>query len=309
VRLSGPLRRRPRRLLVIFNPAAGGSRSKRFERVIAALRQQGCSVVVRATNPAAGDAERLAREAETEFDAIVAAGGDGTINAVANGMRGRAQPLAIVPLGTANVLGNELTLPCDPRRLAAVIAEAEPRPIWPGRIGDRLFLTMAGSGFDAEVVEAVDPRLKRRVGKFAFGWAILVCLWRYRRGELIAEIDGVAYRAASVIVAKGHFYAGRFVLAPEAHIADPRLQVVLFRTTGRLAALRYLAAMVFGRVHRLPDVAIIAARNISLAATAQAAVHADGEIIGHLPIMITVAEAPIQVIQPPPRVAGAPAQR
>jgi diacylglycerol kinase (ATP) len=262
-------------------------------------------VVIRRTSPAAGDAERLAREAEADFDAIVAAGGDGTINAVANGIRTTPRPLAILPLGTANVLGTEIALPRNPDALAAVIAEADPRPIWPGRIGDRLFLTMAGSGFDAAVVEAVDPGLKRRVGRVAFVWAILARLWRYRRCELIAEIDGVAYRAASVVAAKGRYYAGRFVLARDACIAEPLLHVVLFQSPGRPAALRYLAAMALGCVHRLPDVVVIATREVALAAAAPAAVHADGEIVARLPVTVAVADTPLLLVQPADTATGA----
>src|SRR5216683_5961023 len=179
-----------RRALIVVNPAAGrsGSSRRRLDRVVAALERRGCVVVLRRAGPASGDVERLAREAEAEFDVIVAAGGDGTLNAVVNGMESAPRAVALLPFGTANVLAREIGLPRDPERLAELIAAGPARPIWPGRVGDRLFLMMASSGFDAETVAAVNPRLKRHAGRLAFAWAILVCLWRYRTCELRVRI-------------------------------------------------------------------------------------------------------------------------
>ena len=85
--------------------------------MVAALERRGCTVVVRRTGPATGDAERLAREAEPDFDIIVAAGGDGTLNAVVERACRRQRPraFAVLPLGTANVLAREIGLPRRPR--------------------------------------------------------------------------------------------------------------------------------------------------------------------------------------------------
>ena len=299
----------PRRILVIVNPAAGRgrSRAKRLSRVVAELERRGCTVTVLPTC-ASGDAERLAREADQSFDLIVAAGGDGTVNEVANGIFAASRPLAVLPLGTGNVLANEIGLPRDPRRLARVIADGTPKPIWPGRAGDRLFLAMTGVGFDAEVLGALDPCLQRRFGKLGYIWAILLCLWRYRRAEFVVGIEGGAYRAASVIVTTGRLYAGRFVIAPDARLDVPLLHIVLFQRAGRLAVLCYLGAMLLGRLHQLADVSIVAARCASVAAGEPAAagpsvVETDGEIRGRLPLAIEIAARPLLLVQPGRRVA------
>ncbi len=307
----------PRRILVIVNPAAGRTRRSagRLRRVLAELDRRGCSLVIRRTcGPA--DAERLAREAEPAFDLIVAAGGDGTVNQVANGLAGSSRPMAVLPLGTGNVLANVIGLPRTPEALARVIADDPPLPIWPARIGSRLFVAMAGVGFDAEVVAALNQNLKRRIGKLAFAWAILLCLRRYRRDEFIVEAEGSIHRAASAIILKGHLYAGRFAIAPAARIADPLLHVVLFRRAGRLAALRSLGAMVLGVLHRLPEVSIVTARKVSVAPGRPARcgpgpdqpfpVEIDGDIGGLLPISIEIAEAPLLLVSPAavPRPAG-----
>jgi len=289
-----------RRALIILNPAAGRSRSsgRRLGRVVAALERRGCAVVVRRAGPESGDVERLAREAEAEFDIIVAAGGDGTLNAVVNGMAAAPRAVALLPFGTANVLAREIGLPRDAERLAELIARAPARPIWPGRVGDRLFLTMASSGFDAETVAAVNPRLKRHTGRFAFAWAIMVCLWRYRASELSVRVDGVLHPAATVIAAKGRFYAGRYVIAPSANLAEPMLDLVLFQRSGRLAVLGYLAALLLGSLPRRRDITFLRSRAACVSAAEAVPVQADGEILGYLPVTIAIADQPLLLVRP-----------
>jgi diacylglycerol kinase (ATP) len=286
--------------MIILNPAAGRSRSsaRRLGRVVAALERRGCAVVLRRAGPEGGDVERLASEAEAEFDIIVAAGGDGTLNAVVNGMAAAPRAVALLPFGTANVLGREIGLPRDPERLAELIAGAPARPIWPGRVGDRLFLTMASSGFDAAIVAAVNQRLKRHTGRLAFAWAILAGLWRYRACELCVRVDGVDYRAATVIAAKARFYAGPYVVAPAADLAEPMLDLVLFQRSGRLAVLGYLAALLLGSLSRRRDITFLRSRAASVSAAKAVPVQADGEIVAHLPVEIAIAEQPLLLVRP-----------
>jgi diacylglycerol kinase (ATP) len=293
-----------RRVLIIANPAAGRGRRGRARLmcVVAALRDRGCQVVVRKTH-GPGDAERLARTADPIFDVIVAAGGDGTVNEVVNGLCHSSRRLAVLPLGTGNVLANEIGMPRAPDALAQVIAEAPARTVWPGVAGDRLFVAMAGVGFDAEVLGALSAGLKRRIGKLAYVWAICLCLFRYRRRQFAVAIMGGEQRAASVIVVRGRRYAGNFVIAPAARLADPTLYAVLFRRAGRLAALRGLAALTLGALHRLPDVSILAARSLKIAAVDNASagqllVEIDGEVGAELPIAIGIAETPLLLVQP-----------
>jgi len=289
-----------RRVLIILNPAAGRSRSsgRRLGRVVRALERRGCAVVLRRAGPESGDVERLAREAEAEFDIIVAAGGDGTLNAVVNGLEAAPRVVALLPFGTANVLAREIGLPRDAERLAELIASAPARPVWPGLVGDRLFLTMASSGFDAAIVAAVNPRLKRHTGRLAFAWAILRGLWRYRACELCVRVDGVDHRAATVIAAKGRFYAGPYVIAPLADLAEPMLDLVLFQRSGRLAVLRYLTALLLGSLPRRRDIAFLRAHEAFVSADEAVPVQADGEIVAQLPVRIAVAGQPLQLVQP-----------
>jgi diacylglycerol kinase (ATP) len=296
---SGDLRRR---ILIIVNTAAGRSRrtKRHVDKVVAALQRWGCTVTVRRGGAASGDVERLAREAEAEFDVIVAAGGDGTMNAVANGLAGTQRIVALLPLGTANVLAHEIGLPRRAEALAELIVSGSARPVWPGRVGDRLFLTMASSGFDAETVAAVDPRLKRHVGRAAFALAILACLIRYEPSELTVQIDDVSHRASTVIATKGRFYAGPYVIAPEADLGAPCFALVLFRRTGRGAVLRYLCALLLGKIPRRRDIIFLRSREALISADRPIPVQADGEVVAFLPVALSVAERPMLLVQPRP---------
>ncbi|TMK32048.1 MAG: diacylglycerol kinase family lipid kinase [Alphaproteobacteria bacterium] len=289
-----------RHILIIVNPAAGRARSseRRLGRFVAALERQGCTVVLRRAGPSPGQVERLAGQAEPGFDAIVAAGGDGTISAVVNGLGGRAVPFGVLPLGSANVLAREIRLPRAPEALASLIATGPVSPIWPGRVGERAFVMMASAGFDSEIVAALSPELKRRVGRLAFAWGFLVRLWHCPACELTVRADGVEYRAAAVVAAKGRHYAGPFVVAPGADLAEPVLELVLLDRRGRWAMLRYATALFLGRVPRLGDIAIVRARQASVAGNRALPVQADGEIVGELPITLAVADRPLLLIRP-----------
>ncbi len=294
--------RRARRLLVIYNPAAGPRRQGRFRRWLAALRDLGATVTLAETQ-APNHAMELARAADpARFDAVAVAGGDGTINEAVNGIFAAALPLAILPLGTANVLAAELGLPRSVGALAQIAAFAPARPVIPGEILSRertepwRFLLMAGIGFDAEVVAHIDLAAKRRLGKLVYVAASLALLARYRAQRFDAVIDGAHSGPASLVVARAHFYGGRFVLAPKARLDRPALYAVSFPKPGRGAALRYLAAVVTRTLACQRDVAISAAASIELGGPAGAPVQVDGDIRAHLPARIRLAERPIEIV-------------
>lgn len=295
---------RARRLLVIYNPAAGGRKRRRLRAWLSRLRALGAEVTL-AETLAPRHAEALARAADpARVDAVAVAGGDGTINEAVNGLAGSRLPLALLPLGTANVLANEIGLPRRLVDLARIAAFAPARPVWPGEAvpeggGERRrFLIMAGIGFDAEVVEHLDLALKRRAGKLAYVASILGRLRDYRPCCYRAEIDGTLVEGASLVAAKAHFYGGRFVLAPAARLDQPSLQLVVFGRAGRCAALGYLAAMGLGRLQRCRSLRILPGRSLRLLAPAGAPVQLDGDILLRLPARIAIAPTPLELIQP-----------
>jgi diacylglycerol kinase (ATP) len=159
-----------RRILAIYNPTAGRRARGKLERFCASLTRLGATVTLAETNAPLHARELAAAADPAQFDVVAVAGGDGTINEAVNGLTGSPLPLALLPLGTANVLANELGLPRAPEALAEIAAQAPIRSIFPGEIitAERnepwRSLLMAGIGFDAEVVANLNTKLKRRIG-------------------------------------------------------------------------------------------------------------------------------------------------
>jgi YegS/Rv2252/BmrU family lipid kinase len=291
-----------RRILAIYNPTAGRRARGKFERFRAALTRLGAVVTVAETN-APLHAKSLAESADpARFDAIAVAGGDGTINEAVNGIVYSGLPLAILPLGTANVLAQELGLPRAPEALAEIAALSPARSIVPAEIvtAERnepwRFLLMAGIGFDAEVVAHLNLKLKRKIGKGAYALGSLAQLGRHERRLFDARIDGKIESPASLVVARAHFYGGRFVLAPDARLDQPALHTVLFPSASRLATLRYMAAVVTSTLKQQCDVEVRGSREIELAGPEGAPVQIDGDVRAHLPASIRLAAAPLALI-------------
>lgn len=198
------------RICVIFNPAARGEKARRFRRHLSEIGAQSSLKLTAAP----GDARRLAAEAVREnFEIIAAAGGDGTVNEVLNGIGDepggfeRAR-LAVLPLGTVNVFARELGLPRNLGNAWPVILAAKetridlPRVEYVGQTGPerRYFAQLAGAGLDARAVELVHWELKKKIGPLAYVWAGLQAL-RDEPAKItvaIKQTDSVMSRAGAV---------------------------------------------------------------------------------------------------------------
>ena len=288
-----------RRLIIIFNPAAGPRRTRGLWRVLDVLIANGVRVELAETTHR-GHATELAREAaRSGADLVVAAGGDGTIAEIANGLNGAAVRLGVIPLGTANVLAHELGLPLAPRAVAAALAFGRTRPLLPGLAsGDgaaRVFVQMLGVGFDAQVVHNVPLALKRALGRWAYVAQSARELVRYPYRPVRLRLDGVDVAAASAIVSKGRFYAGPYMLAPRAVPDAPGFEVALFEWGGAGAAVLYGAALPLDRLHRAPGVRLVSCREVEFLDPLVPA-QADGDPIGHTPLRIAPAATPLRIV-------------
>jgi YegS/Rv2252/BmrU family lipid kinase len=267
--------------------------------VLAHLRAHGCALVLRETG-APGDAERFAAEADpAAFDLVVVAGGDGTVNEAINGLARSGLPLAVIPLGTANVLAAEIGLRTDPASIAQCIALGRPRPIALGAANGRRFILMAGAGFDAHVVAGVSVPMKRWLGKAAYVLSTLRELLVFPFSPYEVRTDNTVHHAASVIVANARYYGGRFVCAPGASLEGATLQVGLFERGGRLATIGYALALVTGRLPALASYRLIEARRIEIRGRPGEPLQRDGDAIGRLPAAIEVLPAALELIYPP----------
>lgn len=288
-------------MLIVFNPTAGRRHRRTVRAVLDTLVSMGTPVELAETQHA-GHATEIAREAAARgIRLVVAAGGDGTIAEVVNGLSGSDCSLGIIPTGTANVLAHELALPFAPAPAAALLTCGHTRPIWPGVIeqtaGRRLFVQMVGAGFDAEVVHQTKPWLKKALGGSAYVLQGLREALPYPYSPIRVRLDDVETSTRSVVVCKGRYYGGRFTLAPGASPLRRGFTVALFDRGGPLAALTAGAALSLNRLSRLPGLRFVRAARVEISGDHIAA-QSDGDIAGEAPLSIRDAPASINVLMP-----------
>jgi len=286
-------------MMVIFNPAAGRRRAQLLWRVLDVMATSGVKLEIAETR-CAGHATELARDAaQRGTRLVVAAGGDGTIAEVANGLAGSPCRLGIIPLGTANVMAHELDLPFVPSAVAAALAFGRTRCVWPGLAlangHSRLFVQMLGAGFDAQVVHHLPLRLKRAFGRGSYVLQSIRELARYRYGPITLRLDGVEMHTRSVVVTKGHLYAGTYTLAPGTSPTAKGFTVALVNTDGPFSTMAYGMALPLNLMPRMPGVRLIRAEHIEISSLDIPA-QADGDPAGSGPMVVRDAPSPMNVV-------------
>ena len=289
-------------VLIIHNPTAGWRGNRKLSRFAAKLRLSGFNVTTRTTKWP-GDAEHFAASfSPANYDCVVAAGGDGTVNEVVNGLSRNAGsqtiPLAVLPIGTANVFAMEIGFNQEINQCVDALKRGVTDIVHLGSINDRLFVQMAGVGFDALVVSNIRPKHKRRLGKLAYVLETLSGFVRYRMPMYTVSLDGIDYKAASIVIANGHFYGGRFTCAPNASVFNKPLEVCLFKSEGAWNAVRYAFGLIRNRLTFYPDVEIISGQHIEIGDGPRGPAQADGDIVSHLPISVRAGQRSIPVILP-----------
>jgi diacylglycerol kinase (ATP) len=278
------------RIFVIFNPSARGEKSQRLRQF---LELKAGDRVVLAPTECAGDATRLAREAAGKFDIVVAAGGDGTVNEVVNGLSGAT--LGIMPLGTVNVFAKELGLPHDFNSAWSVVEGGQSRTMdlacaeFAGQ--RRCFCQLAGVGFDGRAVRAASWDLKKKVGPLAYVWAGLKVL-----NELHAPVEVNGLKGVAVFVGNGRYYGGKFCLFPQAKIDDGLLDVCVFEKCGYLDLLRYGPGILCGTHTRLKGVHYFQTQELVCNGAEPAPFELDGEDSGDGPVRFSVQPRALRVL-------------
>jgi len=303
--------------LVVVNPAsAGGRTGRRWPAIEASLRAAGLAFDV-ATTSAPGDAAELAgRGAREGRRLVVAAGGDGTINEVANGLLAAgAQPastrLGVMPTGTGGDFRRSLGLPPEPDRAAAVLSAGRCRRIDAGRVtcarpgggsAVRHFVNIASAGIAGEVVESVHGRRRVVSGELTFLLASVRTLLRWRNRAVRVVIDGAVRDliVQQVVVANGQFFGGGMWVAPRARPDDGLLDVVIAGDLGLRETMRALAQVREGR-HLdggSPKISHALARRVEVSSPEHVRVETDGERPGVLPAVFEVVPDALEVVCP-----------
>ena len=292
------------RFFLADNPRAGYGSRRMVEAVLAALACAGATVT-RMTTATEADAFAAMLQAVVSgrYDALLVAGGDGTIRLGAKAALGTGIPIGVIPLGTGNVLAHEVGLPRSPDAIARLLIEGEVRHVNAARANGELFLLMAGVGFDGRIIAGLDLRLKQRLGKLAYAGPTLRALAQPPDALAVAIDGGVPVPAAWVVVANANRYAGAFVMAPHTSIDRPGLQVILF-VGARSARIRQLAALARGRIEAAASasgatVTMLPCRSVSIRAHQQPVpVQLDGDAFGTTPLDIEASDVGVPMILP-----------
>jgi YegS/Rv2252/BmrU family lipid kinase len=289
------------RLSIIANPISGGGRAfKRIKRLIEVWPYAGWEVELLPTR-CAEHAGVLARELlGRPPDLVVVCGGDGTFSDVVSSVPEPPFPVALIPAGTANVLARELGLPLDPIQSLEIALKRAVKHVDLGVLQGRKqqrFLLMAGIGFDAYVVSKVRPR-KRRLGMAAFYFATVRALLSYHFPEFHVIVQEEVLDATSCIIANTRNYGGGLVLTPSADMGDGLFDVLILQGEPRIVHFRLLLLSWLGKSNVDPRIQYRRLQSLRIEGPRGVWVQADGELVGTLPLDVTLSHASYPLVVP-----------
>jgi diacylglycerol kinase (ATP) len=282
-------------VLVSVNPKAGARSGRPLaDRLVQCLRERGWTAEI-VTD--IDDLQRMseAKMADGTLRAVVAAGGDGTVGLVVN-RTPVGTPIAVLPLGTENLLAKYLELEADPEGLAAILDQGRLVRLDAGEANGRIFLLMAGCGFDAEVVRRMHQQRTGHISHLSYFKPIIDSIRSYEYPELRIRLldqdgpttDQTELRAKWVFVVNLPRYAAGLSLVPQADGTDGRLDVCTFREGSLLSGLMYLAGVVAGQHQNWEDCTTAQVRRLRIEADEPVPFQLDGDPGGYLPVDVRV---------------------
>ncbi|HTX77196.1 MAG TPA: diacylglycerol kinase family protein [Terracidiphilus sp.] len=310
-----------RKVALVDNPASGQSSPRRKAIVrdtLAALHQAGIEAD-HYTIDGPGSGSQLARQAmDNGCDAILVAGGDGTVHEILQSLVGTDVALGVVAMGTANALAADLGLAGSPSKAIHRLLQAVPVKVPVGRISfraedgsenSRYFTVAAGVGADALLMARMDPVLKRRLGYLLY-LIEAFRIWASHPFPLFQAsfVNGSGIprteHASQLLAVRVRSFGGALGrLAPGASLHSHNLALVAFKTRSRLRYMRFLLAVLASRQTFSSEVELISADSVECRPAPGSRhpvyVEADGEVLGHLPVRIEVAAETLTLLVPP----------
>jgi len=251
------------------------------------------------TTSSPGDARALSiSAAEDGFKIIVAAGGDGTVNEVVNGLATTGATLGILPVGTMNVFASELGIPTNLNRAWEIIAKGHTRQIDLAKANGSYFVQLAGAGLDAEVVERTTVDSKKMLGPMSYLLTLAQVANRKPPKVKVEPVDSHPREGSFVLVGNGRLYGGPFTLFKNARLDDGLMDVLVFKNQSHWDLIRYVQAAAFGTHPNLPDVEYFQTRGLRLSSDGYVPVEVDGELTGALPYDFRFSRRKLSVLVP-----------
>jgi YegS/Rv2252/BmrU family lipid kinase len=281
------------RTCIIINPAARGAQSR-----LARLEKIAKGIVIKET-VGPGDAEAQAERAvEQGYQTIVAAGGDGTINEVVNGIGTAPVSLGILPMGTVNVFAMELGIPFDVEEAWKIVRARQVRLIDLASANGHFFVQMAGIGFDAQVAKENNRTIKKMIGPLSYVLTTAkLSMSKPPRLRAITQGRTVA-EGSFVLVGNGRFYGGPFSVFQGADSQDGLLHVLVFRSSDPVSILRYWRGAMFGSVANFSDVEYFKTKSLLIESDREVPLEVDGEVAGHSPVKFAIKHKKLHVLAP-----------
>jgi diacylglycerol kinase family enzyme len=271
---------------LFVNPRAGSASRRKVAALRRALEAAGAHVI---ETPSAADVLVV----DDDATHVCAVGGDGTLRHVtaAVARTGRVIPMSIFPSGTVNLLAREYGYGRNPAYFARrILGTGKPRLGRYARLGDTTMFTCASVGPDSAAVAALDPRLKRLIGRAAYGIAFLGFAIRWVRPKLRLQANGEIIDCEAVYVAKGLYYAGPWSFAPHAAADDPYLHVVALRQARRRDFLRFMWSLLRRQdLSRDTNLIRFSCDTLTIEGYGAPPIQADGDIVATLPVQLEIA--------------------
>lgn len=282
------------KILIILNPAARSTRAAGESDRVGALA--GDADLAFTTGP--GSARALAAGAVAQgYDTVVAAGGDGTVNEIVNGLAGSDLALGVLPVGTMNVFAAELGLPTNLTHAWEVIRRGHTRAIDLAKANEQYFVQLAGVGLDAQVVKETSWAMKRNLGPLSYVVSAAQVAAR-KPPRLVVQCDCQTIEGCFVLIGNGRYYGGPVTLFQEARVDDGLLDALVFQKMSYLDIIRYLGNILMGSHTDLPDVIYCQARKIEVTSDEAVPVEVDGELAMELPVTFEISSKKLRVLVP-----------
>jgi diacylglycerol kinase (ATP) len=284
------------KLAIIFNPAARGEKARLLEEKLRFLTGTDTFLTTTGAGQTAELAGRLAQEG---YSTIVAAGGDGTINEVVNGIAGRDVTLGILPIGTMNVLAWELGLPTSQlEQCWEIIQQGAFRSIDLAMANDQYFVQLAGIGLDALAVRETDLNFRRTIGPISYLFAAAQIIGRTAPRLEICFDERETMGGCFVLVGNGRFYGGPLSFFPNAKNDDGLLDVLVFKHQGYLDIIRYLQGILIGNHADFADIEYRQIHSLRVISDRRIPVEIDGDVTFQTPVRFCIGPHRLRVFVP-----------
>ncbi|WP_066391018.1 diacylglycerol kinase [Neobacillus mesonae] len=277
-----------KRARLIYNPTSGREMIKRhLPEILEKLEKAGYEASCHATT-GAGDATQAARIAvERQYDVVIAAGGDGTINEVVNGLAEQEYrpKLGIIPSGTTNDFARALHIPRDVSSAVDIITNGELIPVDIGRINDKYFINIAGGGRLTELTYEVPSKLKTMLGQLAYYLKGMEMLPSIKASHLRIEYDGKLFEGEAMMFLVGltNSIGGFEKLSPDSSINDGLFSLLILKKVNLAEFVRVSTLAIRGEHVNDPNVIYTKANHIKVQSAEKVQLNLDGEFGGLLP--------------------------